>query len=49
MGKIGKIMPLRTGCLPVVTATRVGVQEGSVYIREKVMPPAASLLMFGEV
>ena len=32
-----------------MAATRVGVQEGSEYMRVKVIPSAASLLIFGEV
>jgi hypothetical protein len=40
-------MPLRTPCRPVITAARLGVQDGSVYIRVKLMPSAARRLMFG--
>ena len=30
--------PVRTGCRPVMKAVRVGVQDGSVYMRWRVIP-----------
>ena len=40
-------MPLRTGSRPVRNAARVGVQDGSLYMRVKLMPSAAILLILG--
>ena len=42
-------MPLRTGNRHVAAATRVGVHEGSQYMRVNVIPSVASLLMFGDL
>jgi hypothetical protein len=39
-------MPLRTGIRPVKAAARLGVQEGSTYIRIKLMPSEARRFMF---
>ena len=40
-------MPCRTGCRPVRNAQRVGVQDGSVYMRVKLIPSAAILFRLG--
>ena len=40
-------MPERTASRPVAAATRVGVQDGSVYILVKDMPPSAMASMLG--
>ncbi len=40
-------MPLRNGWRPVMKATRVGVQEGSVYMRDRRIPSRAILLIAG--
>ena len=42
-------MPWRTGWRPVRMAARVGVHDGSVYMRVKLIPSAAMRLMFGRL
>ena len=40
-------IPIRTGKRPVIWATRVGVQEGSVYIRTNRIASSEKAFMLG--